>query len=105
MERRNEVAAALREIAKGFDALARAVAGDEPPAAEEERIRALLTDWGDRGLARAEASALFRKHGFAPQTAGGWARSDWIEMGDDGLRYVTERSKRWLAEQEVNANG
>jgi hypothetical protein len=99
MDSRNEVAAALREIAKGFEALARAVAGDESAPPEEERIRALLTDWGERGLARAEASALFRKHGFAPQTAGGWARGDWIEMRGDGLRYVTERSKRWLAEE------
>jgi hypothetical protein len=52
-----------------------------------------------------EASALFRKHGFAPQTAGGWARGDWIEVHDDGRRYITERSRGWPAEQEVDEDG
>jgi hypothetical protein len=100
MDRRHEIAAALREIAAGFEALARAVAGDEPPPAEGVRERALLSEWADRGLSRAEASALFRNHGFAPQAAGGWARGDWIELREDGRRYITERSRRWLAEQE-----
>jgi hypothetical protein len=48
---------------------------------------------------------LFHKHGFAPQTAGGWARGDWIETRDDGRRYITERSRQWVAEQEVDENG
>lgn len=58
------------------------------------------------GLSRGEASALFRKHCFAPQTAGGWAQSDWIEMRPDGRRYVTVSMRQWLAEQEdAGANG
>jgi len=61
----------------------------------------IVREWDGRGLTRAEASALFRKHGLAPQTAGGWARGDWIESRDDGLRYLTERSRRWLSEQEA----
>jgi hypothetical protein len=69
VERPNEVAAALRQIAQGFGALA-------------------------------DARALFRKHGSAPQTAGGWARSGWIETRPDGRRYVTESSRQWLAGQE-----
>jgi hypothetical protein len=99
VERREEVAAALRQIARGFEALADAVA--DPSSRPPERVRAasLLREWGDRGLSRGEASALFRKHGFAPQTAGGWARSDWIETRPDGRRYVTDGSRRWLAEQ------
>lgn len=57
---------------------------------------------GRRRLAAhsAEASALFRKHGFSPQAAGGWVRGDWLEVRDDGRRYLTERSLRWRAEQE-----
>jgi hypothetical protein len=101
VEERAEIAAALRQIAKGFEALARVIAGPQPALPEAARTAAVLAEWGERGLSRAEASALFRKHGFAPQAAGGWARGDWIELRDDGLRYVTERSRRWLAEQEV----
>lgn len=95
------MARALRQIAKGFEALARAVA-DDAPTREGDRERAVLSEWGDRGLTRAEVSALFRKHGFAPQAAGGWARGDWIESRDDGRRYITERSRRWLAEGELD---
>jgi hypothetical protein len=101
----NEVAAALRQIARGYEALAAAVAGELDQPSEALRALAVLREWGDRGLTRAEASALFRKHGFAPQTAGGWARGDWIESRDDGLRYITERSRRSLAEQEVDEDG
>jgi hypothetical protein len=101
----NDVAAALRQIARGFEALAAAVAGESDQPSEALRALAVLREWGDRGLTRAEASALFRKHGFAPQTAGGWARGDWIESREDGLRYITERSRRSLAEQEVDENG
>jgi hypothetical protein len=95
-----DVAAALRQIAKGFEALADAIARspDQPPASA--RTAALLREWGDRGLTRPEASALFRRHGFAPQTAGGWTRGDWIHTRPDGRRYITGRSRVWLAEQE-----
>jgi hypothetical protein len=65
----------------------------------------VLAEWGERGLTRPQASALFRKHGLAPQAAGGWARGDWIEIRDDGLRYLTERSRRWLAERKVDEDG
>lgn len=94
-----EVASAIRQIARGFDALADSIARspDQPP--ESARARALLSEWGDRGLTRAETSALFRKHGFAPQTAGGWTRGDWIQARPDNRRYITERSRQWLAEQ------
>ncbi|NJP98406.1 hypothetical protein HCN51_54820 [Nonomuraea sp. FMUSA5-5] len=91
-----EVAAALRQISAGFAALADAISDTEPP--EEARYRELIQEWGQRGLTRAEASALFRKHGFSPQLAGGWARGDWLEIRDDGRRYLTERSLRWLSD-------
>ncbi|CAN5697069.1 hypothetical protein BH20ACT2_BH20ACT2_14020 [soil metagenome] len=93
-----EVAAALRRIARGFDDLADAMSGQA--ATEEPRVAAILQEWGERGLTRQEASALFRKHGFAPQTAGGWVRGEWIESRD-GLRYVAERSRRWLDDRDV----
>jgi hypothetical protein len=95
-----DVAAALRQIARGFDALAESIARspNQPPV--PARTAALLREWGARGLTRPEASALFRRHGFAPQTAGGWTRGDWIQTRSDGRRYITERSRIWLAEQE-----
>jgi hypothetical protein len=100
MADQSEIATALRTISKGFAQLAEAIAAPAEQPKAGERERALLREWGGRGLSRAQASVLFRKHGFAPQTAGGWARGDWIETREDGLRYVTERSQRWLAEEE-----
>lgn len=99
-DRADRIAVALRDIARGFDALADAVAGEPPVVREGERGLAILREWGERGLSRSEASALFRRHGVAPQAAGGWVRGDWIELRDDGLRYVTRRSRVWVAEQE-----
>ena len=95
-----EIAAALRTIAKGFEQLADAISARPEQGEAGGREQELLREWGDRGLTRVQASALFRKHGFAPQTAGGWVRGDWIETRQDGLRYVTERSRRWLTERE-----
>jgi hypothetical protein len=100
VDRNEDIAAALRMIARGFEALAHTIAAPPRQAPEAVRAVSLLRDWGGKGLTRAQASALFRKHGFAPQTAGGWARSDWIETRPDGLRYITESSRQWLAEQE-----
>lgn len=94
-----QVAAALRQISAGFAALADAISADEAETPAETRHRALLSEWGRQGLTRAEASALFRKHGFSPQAAGGWVRGDWLEIRDDGRRYLTDRSLHWLAEQ------
>lgn len=101
--RQHEVAAALRQIARGFEALARAIEDDEATTPADDRYQAALREWGDRGLTREEASSLLRKHGFAPQAAGGWARGDWIETRADGLRYLTGRSHRWLAESAGDA--
>ncbi|GAB3984708.1 hypothetical protein GCM10029978_095110 [Actinoallomurus acanthiterrae] len=98
--RTEQVAAALRQISAGLAALADAISADPAEAPEESRHRSLIAEWGTRGLTRAEASALFRRHGFSPQAAGGWARGDWLEVRDDDRRYLTERSLQWLAEQE-----
>ena len=60
----------------------------------------VIREWGRRGLRQEEASALFKRHGFAPQTTGGWARGDWIEIAGDGLRYLTAKSHEWLTGYE-----
>lgn len=60
----------------------------------------VIREWGRRGLRQEEASALFKRHGFAPQTTGGWARGDWIEIAGDGLRYLTDESHEWLTGYE-----
>ncbi|MFI9593033.1 hypothetical protein [Nonomuraea sp. NPDC052265] len=91
------VQASLRLMARGLEELAAAL-GDEE-AGEDERTARVLAEWGRRGLTQKEASALFQRHGFAPQTTGGWARGDWVEIGDDGLRYLTAKSHAWLEER------
>jgi hypothetical protein len=105
MESGTEIAAALRQIARGFGMLADAVAREEGQPPESARAAALLREWGDQGLNRTEASVLFRRHGFAPQTAGGWTRADWIEMRSDGRRYVTKSSREWLSAREAMQPG
>ncbi|MBO2451729.1 hypothetical protein J4573_31890 [Actinomadura barringtoniae] len=92
----DRIAAALRKISAGFAELADAITADPAERPEDARYRAVISEWGDRGLTRSEASALFRKHGFSPQVAGGWARGDWLEVRDDGRRYLTDRSRTWL---------
>ncbi|MEO3788864.1 hypothetical protein ABGB14_01555 [Nonomuraea sp. B10E15] len=87
----------LRLIARGLEELAAALG--EPESSEDERTARVIGEWGRRGLTQKEASALFQRHGFAPQTTGGWARGDWVEIGDDGLRYLTARSHAWLEER------
>ncbi|TDC89940.1 hypothetical protein [Actinomadura sp. 7K507] len=97
----DQVAAALRQISRGLAALADAIssASRDP---EEDRYLAVMAEWGRRGLTRDESSRLFRKHGFSPQAAGGWVKGDWLEVRDDGRRYLTDRSLQWLAEQETD---
>ena len=88
----------LRLVARGLEEVAAAL--DEPAeASDDERTARVIREWGQRGLTQKEASALFQQHGFAPQTTGGWARGDWVEIGDDGLRYLTGKSHRWLEDQ------
>jgi hypothetical protein len=96
-----KIAAALRQISRGFAALAEAVARPPQETSTEERYRRVMVEWAERGLTRAQTSALFRKHGFAPQASGGWARGDWIETRADGRRYLTRRSLQWPAKQEA----
>lgn len=98
MVHERDIAVALRQIARGFESLARAVEGDAYANPSDQRYRDVLSEWGDRGLTREETSRLLRKHGFAPQAAGGWVRGDWIETRADGLRYLTDRSQRWIAD-------
>lgn len=86
---------ALRLIARGFAELAEAI-DDASEETEPRRTAALIKEWGRRGLTKEEASALFRRHGFAPQTTGGWSRGAWAKVGDDGLRYLTDKSHDWL---------
>lgn len=93
---RARLQAGLRLIARGLDEIAAALDGPEE-AGELERMARVIRDWGRRGLRKEEASALFKRHGFAPQTTGGWARGDWIEIGADGLRHLTPKSHEWLA--------
>lgn len=105
MHNRQEVAAALHQIARGVEALAEAIAGGDQQAPQEDRVLEVLREWGPRGLDRAEASALFRRHGFSPQAAGGWVRGEWLETRDDGRRYLTDRSWRWMNERSEETDG
>lgn len=96
---RSRMQAGLRLIARGLEEIAAGL-GDEEEADEPERTARVIQEWGRAGLTQQQASALFRKHGFAPQTTGGWTRGDWVEIGPDGLRYLTDKSHDWLAERD-----
>jgi hypothetical protein len=98
MENPKQIASSLRQIARGLEALADALEGEQPTASEA-RYHMVLSEWGARGLSREEASALFKKHGFAPQAAGAWARDQWIEVRKDDRRYLTARSHAWMKEK------
>jgi hypothetical protein len=93
----DELARALRQLASSIGAVADALVPQ--PSPQDVRTQALLLEWGDRGLDRAEVRALFVRHGFAPQAVGGWARGSWIEERADGLRYASELSRQWLADR------
>lgn len=103
MSREERIAAALCQLAAACTALAEAVTTEPDPVPDPEpdeaRYRALITEWGPRGLTQDEARDLFLSHGFAPQAMGGWARGRWMELREDGLRYLTERSIALLAPQ------
>jgi hypothetical protein len=94
--------AGLRLIARGLEEVAAGL-GDDEDADESERTARVIREWGRAGLTQQQASALFRRHGFAPQTTGGWKRGDWIAIGDDGLRYLTAKSHDWLTGREAEA--
>ncbi|WP_021598260.1 hypothetical protein [Actinomadura welshii] len=101
---RARLQAGLRLIARGLEEIAGALDGPDEPG-ELERMARVMREWGPGGLRKDEASALFKRHGFAPQTTGGWTRGDWVEIGGDGLRYLTAKSREWLAgyeEEEEN---
>jgi hypothetical protein len=89
------IAAALRQVSRGLDALADALIGAAGEPTQDERYRAAITEWGDRALTGPESIALLRRHGFRPQAVGGWINGGWMEVGPDGLRRMTARSREW----------
>src|SRR5687768_6620370 len=89
------IAAALRQVSRGLDALADALTGATGEPTQDERYRAAIAEWGDRALTGPESIALLRRHGFAPQAVGGWIKGGWMEAGADGLRRMSARSREW----------
>lgn len=89
------IAAALRQVSRGLDALADALSGVPDEPSQDERYRAAIAEWGERALTGPESIALLRKHGFAPQAVGGWIKGGWMQAGDDGLRRMTAHSLEW----------
>ncbi len=85
----------LRLVARGQEEVAAAL-GEHDPASEDERTARVIQEWG---LPRAHPEGVLgasQRHGFALQITEGWTRGDWVEIGDDGLRYLTGKSHRWL---------
>lgn len=101
---RARVQAGLRLIARGLEEIATGL-GDPEAADDRARTARVIREWGRRGLTQQQASALFKRHGFAPQTTGGWKRGDWLRIGEDGLRYLTAKSQDWLAEYTASNEG
>ena len=96
------LAAAFREIGRGYTAAAALLEG--PPDASQQSGAALMREFDKapgEGLTMEEASLACRRHGFRPQTVGAWARAGWLETrAEDGAtrRYLTSQGRKRLAE-------
>ena len=51
------------------------------------------------GLDREEASQAFTENGYNPRSFGGWVRRGWIARDGD-RRYLTDKGRQWIVEQE-----
>jgi CHAT domain len=51
------------------------------------------------GLDREEASQAFTDNGYNPRSFGGWVRRGWITRDGD-RRYLTDKGRQWITEQE-----
>lgn len=98
--------AALRKIGAGIQDVIDAL--DDEGGAEKtktEREIALMKEFdrspGD-GLTQVEAVRACKRHGFAPQTVGAWARGGYLEIRNDDLRYLTKEGRHWLEEQSAD---
>jgi hypothetical protein len=97
--------AALRKIAAGVQDVIDVLDNEgTDEKTKEEREIVLLKEF-DRGLgnglSRVEAVRTCKRHGFTPQTVGAWARGAYLEIRDDGLRYLGREGRRRLEERGV----
>jgi hypothetical protein len=91
---------ALYKLSAGFKDLGDALAEHDPAGkTQTEREIDLMLEFNrpsGKGLTQEEASKACKKHGFFPQTVGGWARGGWLETRTDGLRYITGAGRTWV---------
>jgi hypothetical protein len=100
------VIAALRKVAAGVQDLIDVLDSDSATTGKTQRERetALMKEFDRRpgdGLTREEASRACKRHGFMPQTVGAWVQGGYLELRDDGLRYMGKEGRRWLEEHGV----
>lgn len=94
-----QVRQALKKVAKAVDDLADAFGDSAARPDPWARDKEMIQEWSSRGLNAAEASALCARHGFPGQKVSAWCRGDWAEVRDDGKRYLTERTWRWMEDE------
>jgi hypothetical protein len=97
------LAASYRTLSRAFADAARILDGDVPGAKRTASRIALMKRFdvpAEQGLDREQASLAFRECGYEPRSFGGWVRRGWITRDGD-RRYLTDKGRAWIAEQEA----
>jgi hypothetical protein len=99
------MAAALRQVIAGLTEAVAVLEGEVPGPERDHRRLELMKRFdvpASEGLSREEASQAFKECGYLPRSFGGWVRRGWITRDGD-RRYLTDRGRAWIAEQESAA--
>jgi hypothetical protein len=96
------IAAALRQVSRSLFDLADLLDGNIPgDSGLIARHVATLREFDvppERGLSRAQASAVFKKHGLDPRSFGSWVQHGYLAREDD-RRWLTEPGREWADSQ------
>jgi hypothetical protein len=97
------LASALRQVIKGLQETVAVLEGNVPGRDKRSREIAVAKEFdvpASRGLSRAEASHVFRKHGFDPRGFGSWVRHGYITRKGD-RRSLSKDGREWLQRAEA----
>jgi hypothetical protein len=95
------MAAALRQVSRGLAEMAAVLDGNILGEDLHRRLAVMkrFDVPAGNGLTRAQASLAFSENGYNPKSFGGWVRRGWISREDD-RRFLTDKGRQWIAEQE-----
>jgi hypothetical protein len=103
IENSEAIAAALRQIGRGYLELADAIVGNITGSTDlDAREVAALREFPvsrEHGLTRHRASAVFKKHGLEPRAIGAWVRHGYLERQGD-LRWLGAKGRERLEQAE-----